>query len=101
MTDPRAANRYCARENTSGYPNSMPGGAAPAGATCDRPSEKSKTGNATANPAIGPATPISKSTAREGKGEQMRMNAPMVPKSVGKGIKNGGVAATRYRKQNR
>src|SRR5215813_1956206 len=99
MTDPRAANRYCARENTSGYPNSMPGGAAPAGATCDKPSEKSKTGNATANPAIGPAMPISKSTLREGSGERIRINAPMVPNKVGNGMKKGSVAATRYLKQ--
>ena len=49
---------------------------------------------ATANPAIGPAIPMSNSAARERIGALIRITAPNVPISVGAGIKNGSVART-------
>ena len=48
-----------------------------------------------ANPAIGPATPMSSSMARVRMGERIRMNAPSVPNKVGDGRKNGKLASTR------
>jgi hypothetical protein len=72
----------------------MYGGGAPTGAIRENGRVKINTIKARTNPAIGPAMPMSKSTARERKGDLMRMNAPNVPISVGKGIKNGSVAET-------
>ena len=50
------------------------------------------TANATTNPAMGPAIPISNSAVRERILERITITAPMVPIRVGMGIKNGSVA---------
>ena len=52
-------------------------------------------GTAKTNPAIGPAIPMSNNACRERIGDLIRMNAPMVPISVGAGTKKGSVAYTR------
>src|ERR1044072_3768502 len=53
-------------------------------------------GNATTNPASGPANPISNSARRDGIGERILINAPNVPvkNNGGAGMKNGSVALT-------
>lgn len=45
------------------------------------------TGSATANPARGPAIPMSKRARRSVIGARIRMNAPKVPKRRGEGMK--------------
>ncbi len=48
-----------------------------------------------ANPASGPAMPMSNRMRLDKIAERMRMKAPSVPISVGAGMKNGSVASTR------
>ena len=55
------------------------------------------TGIKAIKPAIGPATPMSKTALREGIGERILMNAPKVPAGPiigGVGRKKGSVAST-------
>jgi hypothetical protein len=65
--------------------------------TFESPSPKKKAGTRTRNPAIGPATPISKRAARLGNGSRMRISAPSVPvRMIGIGMKYGSDASTLY-----
>ncbi len=47
------------------------------------------------NPAIGPAMPMSKRARRPGRGDFIRMTAPIVPKRNGAGMNSGSVASLR------
>src|SRR3989304_6868464 len=66
----------------------------------DRP--RNSAGTRTANPAIGPAIPMSKRTRRFGNASLILMTAPSVPViGRGAGMKYGSVASTLYRRQGR
>jgi hypothetical protein len=80
---------------SSGVPNTRSPRVLIPGTTFDNEIPAAIGHTSSANPASGPAMPISNRIRFEKIADRMRMKAPSVPMSVGAGRKNGSVASTR------